>query len=55
MRYLYTIIVPALAAVANAQSAPGFPVQVSDELKVDFQSSTTRLNAAGSTISRQGK
>ncbi|OAP60394.1 hypothetical protein AYL99_05396 [Fonsecaea erecta] len=41
-----------LATVANAQSAPDFPVQVSTNLRVDFQSSSTSVNPAGVLISR---
>ncbi|KIY00999.1 uncharacterized protein Z520_03665 [Fonsecaea multimorphosa CBS 102226] len=42
----------ALAVFANAQSAPDFPVQVSTNLRVDFQSSSTSVNPAGVLISR---
>ncbi|KAH0845132.1 hypothetical protein AYO21_01607 [Fonsecaea monophora] len=42
----------ALAAIVNAQSAPDFPVQVSENLRVDFQSSATIVNPPGMTISR---
>ncbi|KIW95534.1 uncharacterized protein Z519_04119 [Cladophialophora bantiana CBS 173.52] len=41
-----------LAALANAQSAPDFPVQVTTNLRVDFQSSFTIVDPAGMIISR---
>ncbi|EXJ66852.1 uncharacterized protein A1O5_10047 [Cladophialophora psammophila CBS 110553] len=41
-----------LAALANAQSAPDFPVQVTTNLRVDFQSSFTIVDPAGMLMSR---
>lgn len=55
MKYSYTLLLPALAAVANAQTAPGFPVQVSQLLVVDFQNTSTSVEPAGVTLNRDGK
>ncbi|KAJ9632865.1 uncharacterized protein PV06_09777 [Exophiala oligosperma] len=40
-----------LAATAGAQSAPGFPVQVNNELSVDFQSSSDSFLQPGQMLS----
>lgn len=55
MKYSYTFLVPALAAVVHAQSAPDFPVQVDNLLVVDFQNTSISVEPAGVTLNRDGK
>lgn len=55
MKHSYTLLLPALAAVVNAQTAPGFPVQVSKLLVVDYQNTSTSIEPAGVTLDRDGK
>ena len=50
-----SLVLLALAATANAQSAPGFPVQVSENLRVDFQSSSTSISPAGVLVDRDSE
>lgn len=54
MQYLYTFLVPALAAVVKAQSAPDFPIQVQTNLRVDFVNSSTSVKPAGVLLPRSG-
>ncbi|EXJ92275.1 hypothetical protein A1O3_00825 [Capronia epimyces CBS 606.96] len=57
MKTLYSMyLVPALFAasvVVNAQSAPNFPVQVQTNLRVEYQSTNTDVNPAGTTLQQQ--
>lgn len=55
MKHSYTLLLPALAAIVNAQTAPGFPVQVSQLLVVDYQNTSTSIEPAGVTLDRDGK
>lgn len=55
MKYSYTLLVPALAAVVHAQSAPDFPVQVDTLLVVDFQNTSISVEPAGVTLNRDGE
>jgi len=52
MKYSYAFVVPALAAVVNAQSAPDFPIQVEANLRVDFLNSSTSVQPAGLLLPR---
>ncbi|KIW32370.1 uncharacterized protein PV07_03922 [Cladophialophora immunda] len=52
MKASHSFLLLALATIASAQSAPDFPVQVSTNLRVDFQSSSTSVKPAGVLISR---
>ncbi|KAK5044422.1 hypothetical protein LTR84_011294 [Exophiala bonariae] len=53
MKYSRTLLLPALAAVVNAQTAPDFPVQVSQLLVVDFQNTSISVEPAGVTLNRE--
>jgi hypothetical protein len=55
MKYSYTFLIPALAALVHAQSAPDFPVQVDNLLVVDFQNTSTSIEPAGVTLDRDGE
>ncbi|KEF55476.1 uncharacterized protein A1O9_08226 [Exophiala aquamarina CBS 119918] len=52
MKYSSTFLVPALAAVVNAQTAPDFPVQVDTLLVVDYQNTSISVEPAGVTLNR---
>jgi hypothetical protein len=54
MKSYSPLAVLALAAAVNAQSAPGFPVQVNTELAVDFQSSSESFIDPGQKLSLDG-
>ncbi|KIX02555.1 uncharacterized protein Z518_08496 [Rhinocladiella mackenziei CBS 650.93] len=51
--YTYTSVAAALAAAVNAQSAPGFPVQVEDNFRVYFESPTTEVDPPGELLPRE--
>lgn len=56
MKSSYTpLAVLALVAGVSAQSAPGFPVQVSNELAVDFQSAADSFLQPGEMLPLKGK
>ncbi|KAJ9609567.1 hypothetical protein H2200_005894 [Cladophialophora chaetospira] len=51
MKDLRSLVLLALAALINAQSAPDFPIQVDTTLRVDYQSSSISIKA-GELINR---
>ncbi|KIW26473.1 uncharacterized protein PV07_09566 [Cladophialophora immunda] len=52
MKYFSVLAVPTLAALVSAQSAPNFPVQVDNNLRVDFLNSSTSVSPAGILLPR---
>lgn len=54
MKQASVFIVPALAALIAAQSAPNFPVVVETNLRVDFLNSSTSVSPPGILLPRDG-
>lgn len=54
MKDLRSLLLLALAALVNAQSAPGFPIQVDTNLRVDYQTSSTSIKE-GALLNRDGE
>lgn len=55
MKDLRTLLLLALAAATSAQSAPGFPIDVTTNLVADFQTTFTSISPAGVTLQRDGE
>jgi hypothetical protein len=55
MRLLSLISAPALAALVGAQSAPGFPITVEENLVVTYSDASTDVSPPGVLLPRAGK
>lgn len=49
------LLLLALAAATSAQSAPGFPIDVTTNLRADFQDTSTSISPAGVLLQRDGE
>jgi hypothetical protein len=55
MKDTRSLLLLALVSSINAQSAPGFPIQVNSELDTRFEDTTTHIDPAGMLVDRSGK
>jgi hypothetical protein len=55
MKLSYTVVLPVFGALAVAQTAPSFPVEVSTQLDVEWLSTLTNVTFPGIILKREGK